>query len=395
MDTVEKMMGFEETDANEKENGQKLTDANILVAGITGTGKSTLLNAVFGEEVAKTGTGKPVTEHLDEYKNPKVPIHIWDTVGLELDSEKTNKSINDIKNTIAARGKLENKYDCIHAIWYCINSGSNRYQGAELEFIKSLHETGVPFIIVLTQCTDLQEKIDAFAKVIDEENKKRGMLDIDIIQVCAKDFQTRLGVIPAFGLEELVDTTISKMPEYISKGFIAAQQVSKQQKRKKCEEIIVPFIKDAATGVIDKIPFVNIISTNIKLKDLLGKIIEMYNDMLPKEALDEIIRNSHIEFPDVWQNLINPLNSNYVDQINRLFMEKIKDGFEEDYLKLSEKGRAARMIAYYGFIYIDSVEKVWDKIRDKELEELDEIGIQLAAEIKLHLERGREQKGKA
>lgn len=33
---------------------------NILIAGKSGVGKSSLLNYIFGEEVAETGAGKPV-----------------------------------------------------------------------------------------------------------------------------------------------------------------------------------------------------------------------------------------------------------------------------------------------------------------------------------------------
>ena len=127
-----------------------LPTANIMVAGITGTGKSTLLNAVFGAEVAATGKGRPVTEQIDEYQSADIPIHIWDTVGLELDSEKTKESINAIRETIAQKAESKDQFDRVHAIWYCINSGSSRYQGAELDFIKNLHSIGVPFIIVLT-----------------------------------------------------------------------------------------------------------------------------------------------------------------------------------------------------------------------------------------------------
>ena len=36
---------------------------NILVAGQTGVGKSTLINGVFGEGFAKTAIGEPVTQH--------------------------------------------------------------------------------------------------------------------------------------------------------------------------------------------------------------------------------------------------------------------------------------------------------------------------------------------
>lgn len=236
MSEIDEKMNIQET-----EEEKSLPVANILVAGITGTGKSTLLNAIFGDEVAKTGTGKPVTEHMDEYQNPNVPIHIWDTVGLELDSEKTEKSIKDIRDTIASKASLENKFDCIHAIWYCINSGSNRYQGAELDFIAKLHGTGVPFIIVLTQCTDVQKKIEAFETEIRRINAEKGMNDIDVVQVCAKDFETRLGTIPAFGLDNLVDSTLEKLPVFVKNSFVAAQQVSKEQKRFVCEDIILTY----------------------------------------------------------------------------------------------------------------------------------------------------------
>ena len=222
-----------EKDLDSRVSSDDLPVANIMVAGITGTGKSTLINAVFGSEMAATGSGRPVTEHIDEYENGDIPIHIWDTVGLELDSEKTKESIKSIKATIASKSSSNDQYDRVHAIWYCINSGSNRYQGAELEFIKELHSIGVPFIIVLTQCYGDEDEVNAFEAEIKKINSSMGMDDIRIVQVVALPFKYR-GMptpIPAFGLEDLVNVTLELLPTFIKSGFIAAQRVSQTEKR--------------------------------------------------------------------------------------------------------------------------------------------------------------------
>ena len=43
---------------------KNLNTLNIIVAGKTGVGKSTLINAVFRDKLAETGMGKPVTDHM-------------------------------------------------------------------------------------------------------------------------------------------------------------------------------------------------------------------------------------------------------------------------------------------------------------------------------------------
>ncbi|GAA9745667.1 hypothetical protein VN0142_12150 [Helicobacter pylori] len=37
---------------------------NILLMGATGVGKSSLINGLFGQEIAKAGVGKSLTQHL-------------------------------------------------------------------------------------------------------------------------------------------------------------------------------------------------------------------------------------------------------------------------------------------------------------------------------------------
>jgi len=47
---------------------------NILIAGRTGVGKSTLINAVFQGNFATTGQGRPVTQSTREIKKEGIPL---------------------------------------------------------------------------------------------------------------------------------------------------------------------------------------------------------------------------------------------------------------------------------------------------------------------------------
>src|SRR6478609_3135415 len=49
-----------------KDKSEEIGRFNLAIFGKTGVGKSTLVNAIFGSEIAKTGIGEPVTraEHL-------------------------------------------------------------------------------------------------------------------------------------------------------------------------------------------------------------------------------------------------------------------------------------------------------------------------------------------
>ena len=47
---------------------------NLAIFGKTGTGKSTLVNAIFGDDVAATGTGRPVTRSA---RSPRAGAVHW------------------------------------------------------------------------------------------------------------------------------------------------------------------------------------------------------------------------------------------------------------------------------------------------------------------------------
>ena len=63
---------------------------NLMITGATGVGKSSTINALFGEEVAKVGTSvNPETMGIDKYELDNLVI--WDTPGLGDGREADNR----------------------------------------------------------------------------------------------------------------------------------------------------------------------------------------------------------------------------------------------------------------------------------------------------------------
>lgn len=369
---AEKMKLEEEELAERLKNldREELPTANIIVAGITGAGKSTLLNAVFGSELAETGKGRAVTAHMAEYEHEGMPVHIWDTVGLELDVEKTKTSIQAIKNTISEKAKSKDMFDRIHTIWYCINSATHKYQAAESEFIKELYSMGVPFIIVLTQCIEEQEEIDDFAAIISNINRDMGMEDIQIVQVCAKEYKIRGLLLPAFGLDDLVDATMLKLPDFIKSGFAAAQRVSKTQKRNQSEEVIYEYVRLAKNGFWDKVPIANIIAANDRVLDMFRKIGKIYNTEISQDAVERIARECRISWESTFDGLITPFAKKYYKKVMGKLKESKQDGFEVAIDDLKKSDRVAVMVAFYGYTYIDAIEEIWHKFTEEQLKDM-------------------------
>lgn len=192
---------------------------NFVVMGKTGAGKSTLINAILGEELAPVGTGQTVTKKNQVYtKRMLLPseknksgngtydmvektLNLYDTVGLEIDDTITQKTICDIKCFIQKTQENEKAND-LTMVWFCVNCRSSRFESYEFELIRSLsikHE--IPFIFVLTQCyTDEQSEL--------EKQIKKDFQYISVMRILAKDYKVRGGIIPAFGIKELLQQSI-------------------------------------------------------------------------------------------------------------------------------------------------------------------------------------------
>jgi predicted GTPase len=136
---------------------QKLDEAlnkrgkvNIVVAGKTGVGKSTLVNAVFQGDLAETGDGRPVTTTTREIKKEGVPLSIFDTRGLEI-SEYRN-TVKELENLLKERNDSEDPNNHIHIAWVCIMEGNRRVEDAEKELVETLDKY-MPVVGVITKAS--------------------------------------------------------------------------------------------------------------------------------------------------------------------------------------------------------------------------------------------------
>ena len=116
-----------------------MRQVNIVIMGKTGTGKSTIVNAIMGSEVAPTGEGQSITHKNDiyskmmEFRKKKsrtiitCKLNLYDTVGLELDNSITNKTLNEIKCHIKKVQKDSFDNDA-NLVWFCVSNKHSKLE---------------------------------------------------------------------------------------------------------------------------------------------------------------------------------------------------------------------------------------------------------------------------
>lgn len=227
---------------------------NLAVFGKTGAGKSTLINAIFGREVAKTGTGPPITTGLNYYQHPDGILGLYDSQGFETGhaGDAVLAGIERIVNESRTQ-PIERQ---IHAAWYVVRWSDRRFEPAQAQFVRKL-ATMVPVIFVLSQVpvtADGRVHGDALelAAFIESYQLPLAPANIVILTNALRDDFLRTEV---FGLNTLLDATFSTAPEATRRALVAAQLIDKERKRQAANVVIKAASAAALATGLTPIPF--------------------------------------------------------------------------------------------------------------------------------------------
>jgi uncharacterized protein (DUF697 family)/GTP-binding protein EngB required for normal cell division len=227
---------------------------NLAVFGKTGVGKSTLVNAVFGRDVARTGVGSPVTKGLVYYRHPDGFLGLYDSEGFETGT--AGDAIVAGLRSLVEQHRAKAVDEQIHAVWYLVRWSDRRFEQGQEQFVRALAALGLPVILVLTQVPNRDGQVHPealeFARYIEG-------LDLPISPhgrvLLTNALTDPFSGSPVYGLQSLLDVTYEVIPAAAEAALTAAQVLDVGRKKKAVAAIIKQAVVVAAGVGATPIPF--------------------------------------------------------------------------------------------------------------------------------------------
>jgi GTP-binding protein EngB required for normal cell division/uncharacterized protein (DUF697 family) len=213
---------------------------NVLVAGIAGAGKSTLVNTVLGRRLAATGEGRPITRNITQYTYPKVPIAIYDTGGFEI--RDSGRTISAVRDKLLELRSATDPNQQIHIAWLCILEQSHRVEPVHCQFLEMLREIEIPTVVVLTQALHQKEMLNAACRY--------AIPNDGVVPLMAEPKRIGSHVVAAHGIDVLMELTSALLPRARRSAFIAAQNASWRLK----EQAVSALIQEATQAAVLSAP---------------------------------------------------------------------------------------------------------------------------------------------
>lgn len=266
---------------------------NIMVVGNSGVGKSTLINCLFRDNLAKTGAVEAVTQKIEKYSKPHYPLTIYDTRGFELDSKTLIAVKREIMETVNYSIRSNNPDDVIHCILYCINAASRRIEPEEINFIKSLTDDAaalrVPVIVVLTQAYSQkysQNMIDYIRSLSLNVNA--------IVPILAENYDLGFDkVVLSYGLDRLVNEINNTLNDDLRKTLANVQRANLEQKKKRAEIVVNMSVAEAVAAVaLNPIPVADSVALVAIESKMIAEITTVFGASISRSVITAFVSMS-------------------------------------------------------------------------------------------------------
>lgn len=183
---------------------------NVLLIGKSGAGKSSLINYLWGQPIARTATGAPETPEKSYdgsliYPCPPIKwrgldLIVYDTWGLE--AERAEEWRNKIFERIRERDMSMKVADWMHVILYCVSAKGARLEPFESETVTKLEQSGYTVLFVLTKSGSASEdERQGLRKHIQVQHPKSAVVEVNSVTEAMRSGAQKL----AFGKEECFD----------------------------------------------------------------------------------------------------------------------------------------------------------------------------------------------
>lgn len=243
----------------------EVSKPNILICGVTGIGKSTLIRDIFamseaeGPEIGNRGRARTTGVH--PYSPTGATMTLYDSQGYEIGTDE-HKYMKEVLKVIDDKIKMhpDEMQEHIHEVWYCVSAANNRFFEADEKMIRKIRQKyKIPVMVILTKvdCVD-EDGIIYLKKAILEK-----LPDISIFTYACDektadwDEETREKYVQK---DEIIEWALDHLDQSLRAGFIPAVKKSLEVKRNYIARKVIPkyaglaWATVAATSIIS-VPF--------------------------------------------------------------------------------------------------------------------------------------------
>lgn len=169
------------------EDGDRFV-GDALIVGRSGAGKSSLVNAVVGRDVAVVGAGAAVTTQVTRYMSPNGAV--IDTPGLEVGHAADLRSLTQLARLA-------------DVVWFCVPAEQGRLQD-EVGLLRQI-EASTPVLVVATRVLDPASRFDWLQEAVGQ---------VPVV-VMARPREIRGANFPAHGKDSLVRLTAARIRDAV------------------------------------------------------------------------------------------------------------------------------------------------------------------------------------